>query len=164
MRPRSEHDGVGGQVGVAAHPSLPQPFKWHRTEPNPFGSHSCSRRAQSPSYQALWAFFLPWIAPLPPSGWGKLGSPFQAPAAGTDPSASAGLVQAGSCRAGSSRQWLRATAGPGLRHLHGFAFQLSEVFIARSLKARDRQSLRKNAEGVSGPRGPWPGVVCLCEL
>lgn len=22
----------------------------------------------------------------------------------------------------------------------------------------------QNAEGVKGPRGTWPGVVCLCEL
>lgn len=72
--------------------------------------------------------------------------------------------QASAEQQASSRQWLLATTGPGLCHLHGFAFQLSEVFITRSLKARDRQRLRKNAEGVSGPRGPWPGVVCLCEL
>lgn len=57
---------------------FPQPFELHRTEPNPFGSHCGSRKAQCLSHPSLHVcFLLPRLAPLPPIGWRKLSEPKQ---------------------------------------------------------------------------------------
>lgn len=56
MRPRVEHGGVGRQVGVAAHPSLPQPFKWHRTELNPFLCPQWQQEGSEPIVSGLVSF------------------------------------------------------------------------------------------------------------
>lgn len=105
-------------------------------------------------------FLSPWIAPLPPTGWGKLlepkklKSPFQADDTGTYPGASRAWMGRVSP---SSQQQAVATGYHHIWtwHLNGFAFQLRQVFIACSLKARERQSACTCTRAQKCRGGEW---------
>lgn len=148
----------------------PSTCTFPRTELKPFGctvaAGGLGARCVRP---CVWSL-LPWIAPLPSARRGKpsepepLESPFQAPDAGWYPGASAGLGWEGLA------QWPTADTGHRLpsylgsisKHLRFPAGGGCDRPLCKG--ERETKHVRKNAEGVSGRRGTWSGVVCLCKL